>query len=102
MGVGRPRLCHGLVPEVLVYTSLFVMAWHLSTHVCTVEIPMSPSAWNKDQSPNFMATLFSGYFGGSKEKGFNHDRGAGGNHGGCPCSGPRGPGACNEDDNSDS
>lgn len=42
-----------------------MMAEHLSTHVCTVEIPMSPSTWNKDQSPN----LWQLYSQGMSEEG---------------------------------
>lgn len=96
---GWEELVH--IPEVLEYTSLRVMAWHLSTRV---HCGNPHELFSLEQGPvsKLMATLFSGYVRGRKEKGFNHDRGAEGSHGGCPCSGPRGPGACNEDVNGDS
>lgn len=68
MGLGRPRMCHGPVPEVLVHTSLRVMAQHLSTHVCTVGIPMSPSTWNKDQSPNLWQLYSQGMSEGGRKR----------------------------------
>lgn len=61
-------MCHGPVPEVLVHTSLRVMAQHLSTHVCTVGIPMSPSTWNKDQSPNLWQLYSQGMSEGGRKR----------------------------------